>query len=115
MVTATRSGLSPEAPSSVGPSAPASANGASWHIIDEAEWAALKLTCGKRKERWTALLDVVAAGHIIATPIPAGISRKGAIMSLHGAARGRGLRLEIRSCPNGDLAVAAITPKDSQP
>jgi hypothetical protein len=114
MATATRPLLPPEAPSSAGLSAPASANGTTWRIIDAAEWAALRLTCGKRKERCPALLDVVATGRIISTQIPAGISRKGAIMSLHGAARGRGLRLEIRSCPNGELAVAAITPQDGQ-
>jgi hypothetical protein len=97
------------------PSTATRANGATWRIISEAEWAALKRTKRAPQERWTALLGAVAHGDIICIPVPHDISRKGAIMSLHRTARGCGLRLEIRSCPNGELAVAAITPQESQP
>lgn len=97
------------------PSTATSANGATWRIISEAEWAALKRPKRAPQERWTALLGAVAHGDIICIPVPHDISRKGAIMSLHRTARGCGLRLEIRSCPNGELAVAAITPRDGQP
>jgi hypothetical protein len=91
------------------------ANGASFTLITESEWAALKPARGKHAGRWAALLAAVGGGRIVRIAVPADISRKGAIMSLHRTARGCGLRLEIRSCPNGDLAVAAINPKGGQP
>jgi hypothetical protein len=69
----------------------------------------------KHAGRWAALLAAVGGGRIVRIAVPADISRKGAIMSLHRTARGCGLRLEIRSCPNGELAVAAINPKGGQP
>jgi hypothetical protein len=110
MATATSPVLPPEAPS-----AATRANGATWRIIDEAEWAALKRPKRAPQERCPALLGAVAHGDIICIPVPHDISRKGAIISLHRTARGCGLRLEIRSCPNGELAVAAINPKGGQP
>jgi hypothetical protein len=110
MATAIRPVLPPEAPS-----AATRANGASFALITESEWAALKPIRGKHAGRWAALLAAVGGGRIVRIAVPADISRKGAILSLHHTARGCGLRLEIRSCPNGELAVAAINPKDGQP